>query len=103
MSHGCELTCPFLPGFLLFGLHVGSNWNLSDGQERHYLVCMCKVSFINLRSKMGKRTMASFVLFSFIKLCLGDKVNFGLVKDSICCTEISDLSKLIIKQTYIYP
>lgn len=36
VSHGCELTCPFLPGFLLFGLHVGSNWNLSDGQEKSF-------------------------------------------------------------------
>lgn len=43
----------------------------------------------------------SFSFVFSIKLCLCDKVNFGLVKDSICCNEGSDLSKLIIKQTYI--
>lgn len=36
-----------------------------------------------------------------MKLCLVDKVNFGFVNDSICCNEISDLSKLTIKQTHI--
>ena len=64
---------------------------------------MCKVYFINLRSNVGKRTMnkSLFYFFSFMKLCLCDKVNFRLVKDFICCNEISDMSKLIIKQTYI--
>ena len=94
----------FSSGLLLFGLHVTGK--LSDGQKKNKFfdfVCMCKVSFINLRSKAGgkeRRIKVCFIFFS-IKLCLCDKVNFGLVKDSICCNETSDLSKLIIKQTYI--
>lgn len=105
VSHGLRANLSFSSGLWLFGLHVGSNWNLSDGQKKKFfdLVCMCQVSFINLRSKMGKRTMnkSLFYYFFSIKLCLCDKVNFGLVKDSICCNDISDLSKFIIKQTYI--
>lgn len=63
---------------------------------------MHTVSFIILWSKMVKRTMSKSVFIFFpIKLCLCDKVNFGLVNVSICCNEISDLSTLIIKQTYI--
>ncbi len=26
----------FSSGLLLFGLHVGSNWNLSDGQKKKF-------------------------------------------------------------------
>lgn len=60
---------------------------------------MCMVSFISFKSKMRGGIKKNLVLFFSIKLCLCDKVNFGLVKDSFCCNEISD--KLIIKQTYI--
>lgn len=47
---------------------------------------------------MNEYTFFIFIFFS-IKLCLCNKVNLGVVKDSFCCNDMSD--KLIIKQTYI--
>lgn len=65
MAEGLNVTCSFSSGLLLFGLRVGSNWNLSDGQERKKnTVCMCKVSFHQPQD--GKRKNEQ-VLFSSIK------------------------------------
>lgn len=42
-----------------------------------------------------------FVVVFSMKLCLCEKRELLTSKDSNCCNEILDLSKLIIKQTYI--
>lgn len=38
MSHGYE---SFASGILPFGLHVGSNWNLSVGQKKSTFLIQC--------------------------------------------------------------
>lgn len=63
----------FFPlGFLLFVLHVGSNWNLSGGHEKNVfdLVCLCVVSFISPRCRLGTIQMNKSLFYFFHKALL---------------------------------